>query len=65
MTEKYICHCSTLAKKFGRIFNRIMYLSCQRIGISDAFYYNYTKIRVTSYEDLALEKTLNIQNKIS
>ena len=41
-----------------------MYLSCQRIDISDTFYYNYTKIRVTSYEDLALEKTLNIQNSI-
>ena len=29
---------------FIRIFDIIKYLSCQRVDMSDAYYYNYTKL---------------------
>ena len=41
---------------------RIKHLSLQKIYVSDAYYFNYTKIRANSDDDLPLEKPLNTEN---
>ena len=45
-----------------KILDRINYLSFRKIDILDAYYFNYTKTRVNSDDDLPLEKTLNSKN---
>ena len=47
-----------------KILDRINYLSFRKIDILDAYYFNYTKTRVNSDDDLPLEKTLNSKNVI-
>ena len=51
-------------KNYGRVFNRIKYLSCQVIHTSDAYHCNHTKIWVNPDDDLSLQTALNIQNAI-
>ena len=46
------------------IYNGIRYLVRQKSGITNAFDYNYAKIKADSYNSLPLEKTLNFHNLI-
>ena len=44
-----------------KILDRINYLSFRKIDILDAYYFNYTKTRVNSDDDLPLEKNIKLE----
>ena len=47
-------------EKYNAIYNKIRYLISQKSGILYVVYHNYAKIKVNSYDSLALEKTFAI-----
>ena len=51
-------------EKYERIFDRIRYLIILKSNISDIHSHQYTKIKISSGDDLPLEKTLNMHDLV-
>ena len=51
-------------KKYDAIYNRIGYPITLKSGIVDVFSHYYAKIKVCSYDSLAIEKVLTFLNLI-
>ena len=51
-------------EKYNAIFNRIRYLRGVKSGIIYVFSHCYARIKVDSYDSLALEETLTLHNAI-
>ena len=49
-------------EKYDPIYNRIIYLICQKSGITYAFSHNYARIKMDSSDSLPSEKTLTLHN---
>ena len=48
------------SEKYNIIYNRVKYLLEVKIDITFVFYHNYARIKVDSYDSLALEKNIDI-----
>ena len=48
------------SEKCNIIYNRVKYLLEVKIDITFVFYHNYARIKVDSYDSLALEKNIDI-----
>ena len=52
-------------EKFDTIYNRIRYLTGQKIYITYAFSHNYAKIKMVLYDSLPLGKKFTLHNVIT